>query len=128
MRKLGMRQGVLLLMAILAAAMVFPACNEDFTTEAYRTLAVSKEFRETALTSLGDLYRQGLISEEVKEDAIRMGDDYMRAHQFAVDAILLYSSSKTEENRLTAEEALESAVQLYGDLMTLTTPYLVKRE
>lgn len=127
MRDRRMKQGLLILMAILVMAMAFTACNEqDFTTDAYRTLTVSKEFRDTALSSLGDLHRQGLISEEVKDEAIRIGDAYMRAHQLAVDAVVVYSSSKTAENRMTAEEALTTAAGLYGELAALVTPYLGK--
>jgi len=113
--------------AILLAVILMcglSACNDDFTTNAYRTLSASKEFRETTLCSLGDLYQKGLISEEVKAEAIRLGDLYMRAHQLAVDAVFLYAGSKGEENKEIAQRALDASLKLYRDLAAFAAPYL----
>ena len=114
---------VLLFLLVMA---VMAGCANTFTANAYRGLSVSKEFRETALAALGDLYRQGRIDEETKAAAIQIGDAYAAAHQVAVSALAVYEASRTEENRRLFEVAMQEVTRLYAVFSEFVMPVLTR--
>lgn len=88
-----MYQFLFLLMAMFLVA----GCANKFTENAYKTLNVSKETYDSTLNIAGDLYRQGHVTEEQKDQAIYYGSGYMTVHNEAVAALLEYELHESED-------------------------------
>ena len=78
---------------ILLLALMLLSCANSFTKNAFDTLSISKETYNSTLSIAGDLYKQGLMSEEQKNEAIKLGNAYKLVHNEAVGALLNYKTS-----------------------------------
>ena len=110
--------GVVLLAFILGCA--------TFTRNAYRTLAVSQQTYDATLSALGDMYKQGMLSDEHKDKAVELGTLYKAAHNSAVQALLQYESNPTPDNKQRYLESAAFASQQLAMLLEFAKPFLVK--
>lgn len=112
---------VLALFLVLAMA----ACA-DFTRNTYRALTVSFTGYDTVLSGMGDLYREKLITDQVRDQAIKYGKAYKLAHNGAVNALAKYEETGGEQNKQAVTAALTDASKALAQLISYCKPYLVK--
>ena len=99
----------------------------SFTTNAYKTLAVSQQTYDVTLSTLGDLYKAGKLTDAQKDKAIALGGLYKKSHNEAVSALLLYDASdvSTQEKAKQAYlMAAADAAKRLADLIEYAKPFL----
>jgi hypothetical protein len=82
---------------------------------AYKTLAMAGKTYNATMKSLGDLYRQKLIDDQVKARAIEYGTAFQHAYNQALDA--------AEKDDFSSVSGVSVAL---ADLLDFVQPYLVK--
>ena len=115
----------LALLAILLV-MVTWSCASQQIEQSYKTLAISKTTYDTTLTMAGDLYRQGAITEQTKEQAIKYGTVFMLAHNQAVVALLEFQAISTKEAGEKANATLLAVSSALSRLLDFLEPYIAK--
>ncbi len=101
------------------------ACD-DFVKDAYRTLTVSYQAYNITLSGMGDLYKQGLIPDSVRDEAIKYGKPWQTAHNGAVKALAAYEASGGDANKQAYISASLEVAKALADLVTYCQPYLFK--
>ncbi len=119
MKKLA-KVGVLL---VLVLALI--ACA-TFTRDAYRTLTVSYQAYDVTLSTMGDLYREGKITEAQKAKAIELGRAYKLGHNGAVVALAKYEESGGEANKQAYMLAAQDAAKALSALLAYCRPLIEK--
>jgi hypothetical protein len=82
---------------------------------AYKTLATAGKTYNATMKSLGDLYHQKLIDDQVKAKAIEYGTAFQRAYNKALDA--------AENDDFSSVSGVSLAL---ADLLDFVQPYLIK--
>jgi hypothetical protein len=82
---------------------------------AYKTLATAGKTYNATMKSLGDLYRQKLIDDQVKAKAIEYGTAFQRAYNKALEA--------AENDDFSSVSGVSMAL---ADLLDFVQPYLIK--
>jgi len=112
---------VVLLMLVMGLA----ACA-GFSKDSYRTLSVSAETYNAAMSSLGDLYKQGKISEADKAKAVELGGYFKAAYNTAIDANQAYLVVKTDQNRDKVTAALIEYSKVLGKVLEYINEVIAK--
>jgi hypothetical protein len=99
-------------------------CASNFNSSAAKSLAVSNQIYDTTLSILADLYAQDMLSEEAKAKVIEIGTEYMAAHNLAVDALLIYIETGTDEDKDEYLRLSEAATLILQKLIDFAKPYL----
>ena len=114
-----------ILMLCLTVLLV-AACTANFVRDGYRALTIGYQGYDVALSGMGDLYRDGLIGEDVKNKAIEYGRAYKVAHNEAVRALAAYEErGGTEAKDAYLKASLDASAAL-ARLINYAKPYLVK--
>jgi len=103
---------------------LFMAGCASFTKNTYRALSVAKETREVGLSSMGDLYRQGKITEEQKDEIIKVGNEYRDAYLIAVDALVAYVTTEKAEDKTKLQTAMREFSTVSIKLTQLLQKYV----
>lgn len=98
----------------------------NFAKNSFRTLSVSKATYDTVLTAAGDLYREGKLTDEQKQEFIDVGEIYRDAHQTAADAMIAYMTTDSAEDKDKAEVALLKFQEVMSKLLALAVKYGIK--
>lgn len=114
-------QASILLLVVLALV----ACA-TFTRDAYRTLTVSQQTYDTTLSVMGDLYREGKVTEAQKAKAIELGRAYKLAHNGAVTALVRYEEQGGQANKDAYMVAAADAARALSALLTYSRPLIEK--
>jgi hypothetical protein len=114
-------QASILLLVVLALV----ACA-TFTRDAYRTLTVSQQTYDTTLSVMGDLYREGKVTEAQKAKAIELGRAYKLAHNGAVAALVRYEEQGGQANKDAYMGAAADAAKALSALLAYCRPLLEK--
>lgn len=119
------RKRASILMALILA-MVFAACasTEQFRTNTYRTLAVSADIYESGYPAFLDLHRQGIVSDEVKEQGREIALKYWAAYHAAVEAFEAWETIRTSETQERVNVALQEVSVLLAELTRYIQPFL----
>lgn len=91
------------------------AAQDSPRTVAYKSLATMNKTYNAVMKSLGDLYRQKLIDEQIKARAIEYGTAFQRAYNMALDA--------AENDDFGSISGVSVAL---AELLDYVQPYLVK--
>jgi len=91
------------------------AAQDSPRTVAYKSLATMNKTYNATMKSLGDLYRQKLIDEQVKNKAVEYGTVFQRAYNKALDA--------AENDDFSSVSGVSVAL---ADLLDFVQPYLLK--
>lgn len=121
-RKSRLIFGALMVLTLLAFA-TLPACDDDFTEGAYKTLLVSQQTYDSTMTIAADLYSNGLISDNVKTMIIEVGGKYKDAHNTAVQALITYNKTKNETDKTTYETSIASALEFLEYITDMVAKY-----
>ena len=114
---------------ILLLALMLLSCANSFTKNAFDTLSISKETYNSTLSIAGDLYKQGLMSEEQKNEAIKLGNAYKLVHNEAVGALLNYKTSGyTEESKESYLNLMKDVSARLANLLDYLKPFILKEE
>lgn len=100
------------------------AYNTSLTNTSYNTLKVSKTTYETTMQIVSDLYKQGNLSEEKKEEIIKVAGKYKKAHNEAVQALKTYKELKDKDSMRTLENKVILTSQSLRKLLHLIEPYI----
>lgn len=96
---------------ILAMAMLVSISGCDkFEKSAYRSIKTMAQTYDTSFTILGDLYREGVITDDEKDQAIDAGDKFRASLNVVIDALTIYKIAKTDESRSAVEIAIVEAM------------------
>ena len=109
---------IILILGLVACA--------SFTRDAYRTLTVSQQTYDTTLSVMGDLYREGKITEAQKAQAIDIGRAYKLAHNEAVASISLYEEKGGQANKDAYVAASVRAAGALAKLIAYCRPLIEK--
>lgn len=118
------RKSLFLFVSLVVLMFSFACATVDKTS--YKTLYVSQTTYDTTMTMLGDLYKQGKITEKQKQKIIDKAKKYKEAHNLAVNAFLKYKESgltTDEENYLIM---ISKASVLLAEFINLAKPYIEK--
>ena len=107
--QLGALVGLLLLIMLAGCA--------TFSKDSYRTLSVSAETYHAAMSSMGDLYKQGLVSEKEKAKAVELGTYFKAAYNAAIDANQAYLKVDSDQNRDKVTSALIEYSKVLGKVL-----------
>ena len=110
----------------LVLLVLLAACGPNLVRDGYRALTVSYQGYDVALSGMGDLYREGLIGEDVKTQAIEYGRAYKVAHNEAVRALAAYEERGGAEAKDAYLQAAQDASAALARLINYAKPYLVK--
>lgn len=111
-----------LLVIMLFAGYGCTAANLEKNT--YATLSVSQVTYDTALSTIGDLYKQGKIPEQTKAEIIEKAKKYKQAHNTAVAAFLAYKESGLVADQENYLDTLSKASTLLAEFLDLAKPYI----
>lgn len=113
------------LILLLTVAVLLAGCGGQAVTQggsqdspkvtAYKTLAsVAKTYDQT-MQAVADLYKQGLVDDKTKAQAIAYGQAFVKAYNLAIDAV--------EAGDNGAVAAVSTAL---AEFLAFVKPYLVK--
>jgi hypothetical protein len=97
-----------------------PKQKMEYTT--LRTLTAAKKFRVFALGTTAELYKKGLLTEEQKEDIIKIGDALQGSINTTAGALILYHKGAATQE--TVNESIEEYQSFFNDFLELVSPYL----
>ena len=117
----------LLPISILLIALLTFSCAAT-SKNTYKVLSVSFQTYDTVLTAVGNLYKQGHISETQKQKVITAGHVYKEAHNAAVAALLQYSTSGDLVDEEVYLRTVATASMLLAELIRIATPLIVDEE
>lgn len=118
--------------ALLAVLMMLVSCasmsghEETFTSTSYKTLSSAATVYDRSMKSIADLYKQGLIDDDIKDEAIRLGNIFWASYHPAVEALKAYESSSTPADKESAEAKLMAFQRNYTTFMSFAQPILQK--
>jgi len=96
---------------ILVLVLMVTACaTASFSKNTYDTLASSADAYRASMQSAGDLYSNGMITEEQKTKIIVYGEDFWLAYHTAVDALEAYQLNRDHAGVYTALATLSTAL------------------
>lgn len=123
------------LMAFLVMVFITVGCiPKEFTPSekviytTTKSLQVASEIRVTALTTIGNLYKEGTLTDEgFKARVIELGDELQVIINVTANAMLIYKDSGLESDKRTLAEKVEKYVEIYGKFSDLVMPYILDK-
>lgn len=101
-------------------------CVESFVQNSYKTLSVSKEAYSSTLSIAGSLYKQGLMTEAQKDEAIKYGNLYMQVHNESVAALLNYKTSGLASDKDIYLNLMADVAIRLANLTNYLKPFILK--
>jgi len=124
---------VVLIFPVLLYFMVMPGCapahftpTEKVLYTSTKTLVAAKNFRDTGLSITGGLYKQGLLSEELKIAIIEVGNQLQDAINKTSEALEIYKLSDGSSGGADLQTKIVLYQALYGKFSELVMPYVLK--
>ncbi len=111
-------------MTIIALFCLLIAACATVEKTTYTTLTVSQTTYDTTLSALGDLYKQGKITDDQKQEIIDKAREYKTAHNLAVTAFLKYKQSGVAADEEDYLVTLSKATSLLAEFIELARPYI----
>jgi hypothetical protein len=112
--------------SLLVVLCLVLACA-TFTQNAYRTLTVSYQAYDATLSTMGDLYKEGKITEAQKDDAIKIARGYKLAHNDAVAALADFETNGGDTNKAAYTKAAAQAAASLAKLLAYCRPFIEGR-
>jgi hypothetical protein len=114
---------VLVTIAALALGCAGPT-KQGIVSGTYKALSIGGNSYDAAMTGIGDLYRQGLVTEEQKAEAIKVGNYYHDAYHAAVESLKTYAGTDVETGDL--QQKVYAVGTALGKLLAYINPLLSK--
>lgn len=122
------RKSILMIVA-LVFAMAIIACpkNQSTIQTSYDAASVSFIAYDTAMQTMGDLYKQGYVSEEQKEKAIALGRIYKDTHNAMVEALATYQENGGDANKNAYLIAAARAGAELSNVLSYVNQFITKK-
>lgn len=92
--------------------------------DSYRALSIGGHAYDTGMTGVATLHRNGVVGDDVKAEAIKLGGFYHDAYHSAVEALALYSETKGAEGDIQTKLLLVG--QQLGKFLAYINPILIQ--
>lgn len=112
-----------IILVFLALLLVACATNQ-IVRDSYRALSIGGHAYDTGMTGIATLHRNGVVDDDVKAEAIRLGGLYHDAYHSAVEALSLYAETEGKEGDIQTK--LLMVGQQLGAFLAYINPILVK--
>ena len=116
------------LLVFLAILFLVASCGASFSKNAYRALGTSSVAYDVAMKTTADLYHQKVVGEDVKTKAIELGNIFWAAYNSAIDALAAYEKTRTAEDKVKVETALNEANAAFVKFLDYVKPFMPKAE
>lgn len=110
--------------SLLLIVLLFWACA-SFVRDAYRAGTLSKNAYEITMSGMGDLYKQGLVSEATRNEAIIIGKAYKAAHNDSIEALARYKEKGAPTDKQAYLTLAAEASTILAKLINYARPYLL---
>ena len=121
------------ILTILICSLFIASCapanftrSEKIIYTTNQILQNAKKFRILALESAAEYYKRGLMSEEQKEQIIKLGDDLQRAINIAADALIQYH--KFSSNPELLHERMKRFNDVFKRFSDVVLPYIINNK
>jgi len=121
-RRQGMRKPLSIITLVIFTLMLFSCAT--FQVNAYKTLSISKTVYDSTMKTAADLYKQGKLTDAQKSKIIKLGNEYMSAHNEAVRAFKKATESGLLDDKKTYIEKLHIASSILSNIVNYLQPYL----
>lgn len=106
-------------------ALLLVACaTNQIVRDSYRALNVGGHTYDTGMTGIATLHRNGVVGDDVKAEAIRIGGYYHDAYHSAVEALSLYAETDGKEGDIQTKLLLVG--QQLGAFLAYINPILLQ--
>lgn len=112
------------MVVILALVLTACATSPSLINTTYDLLAGSKESYDTSMRVAADLYAQGELTLEQKQDVLKVGKVYHDAHNAAVEALASYAETGNLEDQERLEKQIAIASSALSKIFKIVRPYL----
>ena len=113
-----MRKVIRFPVMLMVMAMLVVGCA-NFDQNAYKTLNTAKVTYTQTMSALGDLYKQGKITEAQKNNIIAVANVYYLAYNAAEKSYEVYHSNQTVANQDQLIALITDAAAKLGELLPL---------
>lgn len=90
-----------------------------------KTLEAAKAFRETALVAAGMHFKRGMMSEQLKEEIIFVGDNLQQTINELSDMLIVAKRTQTYTPSLNEKMVVYHA--LYGKFVDIVMPFVLEK-
>ena len=107
MKKQAYRNYIVLCI-ILSCILTFGCAHQPQTPEqiGYKTLSTAAEVYETTMSAMGDLYKQGKLSESDKDKVIDVAKIYWSTYHSATLAMDVWMRTKNADDKIVLDKAI----------------------
>ena len=106
-------------------ALLLVACaTNQIVRDSYRALSIGGHTYDTGMTGIATLHRNGVIGDDVKAEAIKLGGFYHDAYHSAVEALSLYAETEGEQGDIQTKLLLVG--QQLGVFLAYINPILIQ--
>jgi len=118
---------VLILAAVTVAAILIAGCAaKDIQGKAYTTLSMSSATYDFALSMAGGIYGTGALTDDQKNEIIRLGRIYKNAHNATVRALIRYNRTGAMSDQRDYLSELSNASLFLADMLSYINPLIEK--
>jgi len=127
------KRSIAIILALTLAVFMVQGCatvqenHNQIVAGGYKTLATAATTYESAFGALADLYKAGLISDDVKNKAVEYGTHFWSAYHTAVELLASYAKTSSAEDEARLNTAVIEVSKLLGVFLEYAGPYLAKK-
>jgi hypothetical protein len=99
----------------------FACAHATFISNSYKILATAETVYDTSLKTAGEMYKNGQISDEKKDEIIKIATKYRAAYVLAKQAVIEAETVKSEDSLKKAQEAITAFLNLSDELTSFIT-------
>jgi len=89
--------------------------GESVVVNSYKILKTTQIAYDNAMITASTLYKKGKISEDEKEEIIKIGNDFVKSYKILARVLEMYSNNL--ESPVTIEEATQNFIEINTKLM-----------
>jgi len=108
----------MLTLLMILLMLVTVQCS-SFVKTTYSSLGTAGILYDTSMKTIAELYKDGRMSEEAKQEAVRIAQDYYAVYMSAVAALEVYqgmSAGDKEGQKMRVLELMEKLAEIGGHL------------
>lgn len=110
--------------AVAGTTSTAASTSSEIVTDSYKVLKTTGVTYDAAMKAMGDLYRQRLISEGTKAKTIEIGTQFWSAYHSAVDALLIYQTTRLADDQSKANAAIGETLARLAEIQSCLSPVI----
>lgn len=115
---------------ILLAVFALVACAgkqvKSFKAGSYRALHIAGTTYDTGMTTIAELQRADLISDETRAEVNKLGNIYHDAYHSAVEALKVFAETGNEDDYENIQKQLVAVGKALGEFISFVNPILME--